>query len=124
MGSSGSGSFSDYSDSRPIGPNANNGGSSQTDRCTLAFSTSLEDVRRCFYFINHGAVPPIGTQVKIVFNGVRLAAETTLGEEIGYLPTKNNFLKTCIDDEFRYEGQVRTSSATPIPDVSIDCRPV
>jgi hypothetical protein len=124
MGSSGSGSFSDYSGNKPTDEGANNGGASNIDKCTLAFATSLEDVTRCFYFTNYGAVPPVGTQIRVIFNGIRLAAETMLGEEIGYLPTKLNYLKYCIDDGFRYEGVVRSIHPTPIPNVLIDCGPI
>lgn len=123
MGSSGSGSFSDYSRRKPTTPEGNNGGSSGNDECNKAFSTSLEEVSRCFYFINSGNVPPSGTEVSISFNGIRLVAETTLGEEIGYLPTKYNYIKVCIDNGINYTGLVANSSMTPTPTIRVDITP-
>jgi hypothetical protein len=61
--------------------------------------------------------------VNVVFNGLRLAVETDLGEEIGYLPTKYNYLKVCMDNGFRYTGSVRTVSIVPTPSVSVDITP-
>lgn len=123
MGSTGSGSFSDYSRRKPINKEENNGGSSDVDKCSLAFSTSLEEIGRCFYFMNFSNIPPIGTSISIVFNGVRLVAETSLGEEIGYLPTKFNYLKFCMDDGFSYSGVVSGSNLQPSPYVKIDVTP-
>lgn len=123
MGSTGSGSFSDYSRRKPISQEENNGGSSNVDKCSLAFTTGLEEIGRCFYYMNFSNIPPVGTLIKIIFNGHRLVAETLLGEEIGYLPTKFNYLKFCIDDDFTYSGVVSNSNVSPSPFVKIDVTP-
>jgi hypothetical protein len=123
MGSSGSGSFSDYSKRKPIDPTDSSGGSSGKDRCGKAFASSLEEVSRCFYFINVGKVPPARTSVKLVFNGQRLAIETTKGEELGYLPTKYNYLKTCLEEGNKYQGSVQISSLKPTPSITVDIVP-
>ena len=125
MGSTGSGSFTDYSKRKPTGPDNLDGGSSGGDKCAQAFATSLEEVSRCFYFINSsGSLPPIGTEVTIVFNGLRLGVETHLGEEVGYLPTKFNYLKNCMDDGYRYAGVVRNITVIPAPSVLVDIVPL
>jgi hypothetical protein len=123
MGSSGSGSFTDYSGVTPSNPSDQTGGASGTNRCGNAFSTGLEEVSRCQYFLTHGSVPSIGTDVTIGFNGMRLVALAATGEEIGYLPTKFNYLKGCLEDDFNYEGQVVGSTTIPHPTVTIDAAP-
>lgn len=123
MGSTGSGSFSDYSKRKPTNIEENNGGSSGVDKCGAGFSTNLEEVSRCFYFINHGAVPVTNEVVKIEFNGARLSVETTLGEEIGYLPTKFNYLKLCLEEGYSYKGVVSSSRNIPVPSVFVDIVP-
>lgn len=124
MGSTGSGSFTDYSKRKPTNAEEANGGSSGVDKCGLGFSANLEEVARCFYFINYGDVPPGGTTVKVAFNGHRIAVETDLGEEIGYLPTKYNYIKICLDDSFAYHGVVNSSRTTPTPTVLVDIVPI
>lgn len=123
MGSTGSGSFSDYSRRKPTNSSDSSGGHSNVDNCLLAFSTQLEDVGRCFYFINNSAVPPAGINIVISFNGVRLAAETKTGEELGYLPTMYNYLRPCMADGHIYEGVVASSTLTPHPSIRIDIVP-
>jgi hypothetical protein len=124
MGSSGSGSLSDYSEKKPAGTNSNSGGSGKTDPCKSGFATSLEDVSRCEFYKTKG-LPVPNTDVDITFNKVRLAAvETSSGLEIGYLSTKFNYLKNCIDNGFRYHGVVRTNSVSPTPSVLVDIVPV
>lgn len=123
MGSSGSGSFSDYSHQKPTKPNLSNGGTSKVDKCNVGFATSLEDVSRCDYYKKKG-MPPIGTEVIIVFNKVRLTAVETVSKlEIGYLPTKFNYIKNCLDDGFAYSGVVRSNSISPTPSVIVDIVP-
>jgi len=124
MGSSHSGNLSDYPRSRPTSQGANNGGSSGLDKCGNGFSTSLDEVSRCFYFMNTATLPPLGTKVNISFNGIRLVAETTLGEEIGYLPTQYNYLKLCIDNGFNYTGEIISARTSPITAVMVDIIPV
>jgi len=122
MGSSGSGSFTDYSKRKPTG-GMNNGGGSGDDNCGKGFSTSLEEVSRCFYFINYAKVPKVGTSVNIFFNGLRLAVETVKGEEIGYLPTKYNYIKNCIADGFNYAGVINVAHLSPFPNITVDIIP-
>lgn len=124
MGSSGSGTFSDYSNRKPTSDDSNDGGTSGVDRCRQAFSTQLEDVSRCSYFIKTGMLPPVGTDVNVFFNGVRVSIETSLHEEIGYLPTRFNYLKFCIDDGVSYVGVITNSSLIPTPSISVDIVPV
>lgn len=124
MGSTGSGTFSDYSRRKSADQNEANGGSSGVDNCGLAFSTLLEDVSRCFFFINYSSVPPIGTEIIIIFNGFRIVAENLLGEEIGYLPTKYNYLRYCLNDGFKYSGIITHSNLSPLPSITIDVAPL
>jgi len=124
MGSTGSGSFSDYSKRKSTSPEANNGGASGKDKCGTAISTSLDEVSRCFYHINYGHVPPAGTQIFITFNGLRIVAETKIGEEIGYFPTRYNYLKLCMDDGYKYSGRVSSSTELPTPSVFVDITPI
>lgn len=124
MGSTGSGSFTDYSDRKPSSENADDGGSSGKDPCGQAFNTSLEEVSRCSYLINNGIVPPRGTSVRVRFNGIRLSVETEIGEEIGFLPTKYNYIKVCMDSGLNYVGSVNSSSLVPTPAVFVDIVPI
>ena len=124
MGSSGSGHLSDYSKRKPSSDGANNGGSSGEDKCGKAFSTSLDEVGRCFFFINFGSLPPIGTNISVVFNGLRIAVETARGEEVGYLPTSYNYLKLCMDAGITYGGTITSFRLKPTPAVFIDITPL
>lgn len=119
MGSTGSGNFSDYTSRSSGSSDVNSSSSSGEDRCGQAFSTSLEEISRCFYFINYGVVPGEGTEVSISFNGVRLVVETDLGEDVGYLPTKFNYIKVCMDNGFKYSGVVSRSVNTPTPSITV-----
>lgn len=123
MGSTGSGSFTDYSKRKSSSGENKDGGSSSKDICGKAFSAKLEDVSRCFFYMHFEKVPALGTEVKVFFNGVRMAVETEKGEEIGYLPTKFNYIRTCLADKFSYVGQVVASSMKPVPSVTVDMTP-
>lgn len=123
MGSIGVGNFSDYSGRKPKNPTDKSGGASGEDNCGKAFQTSLEDIGRCFYYINYSTVPAKGTDVNISFNGLRIVAETKLGEEIGYLPTRYNYLRYCIEDGLEYSGII-TFSTSSTPSVTIDVTPI
>ncbi len=124
MGSSGSGNLTDYSNSKPSTPAANNGGTSGIDKCSVGFSASLEEVSRCFYFTTYKTVPTSGTGVKVTFKDTRLTVETTTGEEIGYLPTKYNYLRLCLNDGYSYKGAISSSKNTPTPSVFVDIVPI
>jgi hypothetical protein len=121
MGSTGSGSFSDYQGYKPSNPDGN-GGSSGTDQCARAFSTSLDEVATCDFFKTTGNVPVKGTNVVILFEK-RLVAVDPKGVFLGYLPTKFNYLRSCMTDGYSYAGVVQNSSTTPIPAISIDIAP-
>lgn len=121
MGSTGSGNFSDY-----IQPQteSNQGGESGEDKCKKAFSSKLEEVQNCKYYENQNDVPPIETVVVVGFNGHRLnVVDSNTNVEIGYLPTRLNFLKVCLDSGFSYTGVVSASSIEPLPSVSVDISP-
>jgi len=121
MGSSGSGNFSDYSQS-PY--NSGQGGTNNDDICTRAFSARLEEVDRCEYYTNHHALPTVGETIKIEFRR-RLVAISAGGEAIGYLPTELNYLVHCINaGGFDYNGRVAIARTTPILNVQIDCAPL
>lgn len=124
MGSTGTGTFSDYSRKGPSNPEKNNGGASGEDRCAIAFSTSLEEISRCFYFLTNNDVPPTNTELIVIFNGIRLAVETLKGEELGYLPTKFNYLKFCMDDGYHYSGAITSSSNSSTPKIVVDIVPI
>lgn len=124
MGSTGSGSFSDYPKSKPIKPELENGGSSGTDKCGKAFSTSLEEVQRCTHFLEYGEVPPLQMQVSVGFNGSRLVVTNNEGVEIGYLPTKYNYIRFCLEENLNYGGIVTSSRNVPTPSVFVDITPL
>lgn len=120
MGSTGSGSFSDYS--QGDSNNENTDGSSGEDRCRKAFSTSLDEVGRSEYFSNNNDVPPSGTAITIEFNK-RIVVVDSNGTELGYLPTKYNYLKICMENGVEYEGSVQSSRDSPIPVIRVDIVP-
>lgn len=126
MGSSGSGSFTDYSGSKPnnsSGSGGASGGGSGQDKCLRAFSASLEDVGLYPFFSTTGAVPAIGTVVTVV-QTQRLVAVDQNGVEIGALPTALNYVAGCMQDGHSYSGVVSGSSVTPAPRVDVDFGPV
>ena len=126
MGSTGSGSFSDYDNERKKSSNStgqeSNNGTSGEDPCTKAFSTSLDEVSTCDYYKINKIVPEAGENVKIEFN-VRLIAVNEDNIILGYLPTKYNFLRACMEDGFSYSGVVNHSTLTPIPSIEVDIAP-
>lgn len=124
MGSTGSGSFSDYPGSRPKGGDqgAGGGGASGDDRCARAFSCALEEVEHCDYFSANGDVPPTNTALSIEQRG-RLFAVDASGQTVGALPTRLNYLADCIAAGFTYEGRVNTSASAPAASVNVDFAP-
>jgi hypothetical protein len=126
MGSSGSGSFSDYPGYKQNNSSKSNhsqGDSSGEDACSKAFSTSLDDVASCNYYLMNKSVPPEKTNIIIAFEK-RIVAKDSANNTIGYLPTKFNYLKACMEDGFRYNGIVQSSANSPIPSVIIAVGPV
>lgn len=125
MGSSGSGSFSDYEGYRSSDSSAKNeqGGYSGTDICSLAFSTTVDEVSRCEFYRQKKNLPAINTRVIIVFN-TRLEVQTEDGLCVGYLPTKYNYLRACMTDGYNYEGVINVSNISPLPHLEVDIAPV
>lgn len=124
MGSTGSGSFSDYQGyGKGKSDSSNqNGGTSGVDQCSMAFSTYLEEISLCEFYKKTGTVPDEGSNIYIVFDK-RLVAINDEGVYIGYLPTKYNYLRVCISDGFSYTGVINKSTDKPIPSISIDIAP-
>ena len=68
MGSTGSGRFSDYPGTGGAGSSGAGGEGGEPaseDRCTRAFSVTLQDVEHSDYYANTSSVPPAGTQLSI-----------------------------------------------------------
>lgn len=124
MGSSGSGNFSDYSGrpNQPSGNGGSSGGASGEDVCQKAFSANLEDVGQYDYFSQTGNVPSSGTQLFLELKG-RIIAVDSSGRSVGALPTRLNYLASCLKEGVQYTGIVSSSSATPSPRVSADFTP-
>ncbi|REG89373.1 hypothetical protein [Winogradskyella sediminis] len=122
MGSTGTGNFSDYSSQGSSG-NGKTGGTSGENKCDKAFSTMLEEVNRCDYYLTNKTLPSVGDIVNIGFND-RPTAISEGGLIIGYLPTKYNYIKLCMDDGVNYSGRVVRSMRGVIASVSIDVVPV
>lgn len=122
MGSSGSGNFSDYPGNRPIGGAGRSGGASGENKCDKAFSAMLEEIDRCGYYIEKKDVPKVGDNVIISFDKRPIAVSED-GFIIGYLPTKFNYIKMCINDGYSYLGRVVSSSSDLVAAVSIDVIP-
>jgi hypothetical protein len=133
MGSSGTGSFSDYPGT-PHGsakgkrPSTNGAsGEPELDQCERRLdNVPLEEVARCDYYVHHQGLPPVGTSVSIRprLVGQRLGVESTDGGEVvGLLPTEYNYLLQCMKQNFMYVGQVTASRAHPIPLVRVALEP-
>ena len=121
MGSSGTGNFSDYLNFQGAIKGVT-GGVDSEDKCTLAFSTLIEDVDTCEYYSKKGTLPSVGTEVFVEFK-FRLLVKSNDGLIIGYLPTKYNYLRHCIVKGFTYTGVVSVASSTPINTVVVDITP-
>lgn len=121
MGSTGLGNFSDYKNF-PKTRKGVTGSEDSTDKCALAFSTLVEDVDACDYFIKNGKLPEVGNVVLVEFN-VRLVVKSEDGTVIGYLPTEYNYLRNCIVKGFTYSGIVSAVGTTPINTVVVDITP-
>ena len=121
MGSTGSGSFSDYSGrpNEPAGNGSSAGGSSGNDRCRQAFAAGLEDVAQYDFYSTTRTVPPAGTVLTLVHRG-RIVAVDQNGTSVGALPTRFNYLAACLHEGFSYRGVVNSSTLTPTPQVNAD----
>jgi len=128
MGSSGASRFSDYPESprKKItssgGRSGGSGGSSGTDQCDRAFSTDLEDFELSEYFKKHKASPKKGARITIIKDR-RIVARVSTGESIGNLPTKFNYLATCMDNGYTYIGQITAINGTAVRKITIDAGP-
>jgi hypothetical protein len=115
MGSSGSGRISDYPGTGGR-PGSKSGGAGDPvgsgDRCSRAFTASLEDIEHSDYFEANGVVPPIGQSLRIA-QRKRLVAETGDGQSVGNLPTSLNYLAACLKDGWTYTGVVTACSNGP-----------
>ncbi len=116
MGSSGTGRLSDYSDAtrNPEG----GGGASGQDKCQESITATLEDVARNQYFSEHNDVPAKGTPVQLIHKE-RLTVQTFSGEDLGYLPTKYNYIAGCLQKGNIYAGSVQASGNSAIPSVIV-----
>lgn len=120
MGSTGSGSFTDYSGtSNNNSSRGGSGGSSGTDRCRQAFSCVLEEVAQCDFYARNRGLPPSGTELQLALDG-RLFAVDGTGTRIGALPTRFNYLAACIRSGIQYRGVVTGSTGSPVPSLSAD----
>lgn len=129
MGTTGSGSFSDYSGSSKgssENDNSNQGSSNQGDKCDRSIGNILlEEVAHCDFYSKKKNIPSIGTEVNLkkeLISG-RLMIELD-GESLGCLPTKYNYLRACMETGFEYNGIITDSSATPFPKIIIDLGPI
>jgi hypothetical protein len=119
MGSSGSGRLSDYSGKPNTGSGSgSSGGSSGSDKCDEAFTASLEDVASHDYYVNHGSVPAVGTQLTVEIRGRVVAVAGT--ESVGSLPTRLNYLARCLQSNFTYTGIITVSSNGSNPQIQAD----
>ena len=82
----------------------------------------LEDVAISEYYNNHHAVPQKGESVYLdshISNGRLVVRSTNTQEIIGNLPTKYNYLITCLQNGVNYNGAVVYSDVQKIPSVVV-----
>lgn len=119
MGSAGTGRLTDYSQAGAgVG-----GGASGEDKCAVPIQEQLEEVARCQYYQDHNTVPPTGTKLMVVISN-RVGVETESFELVGYLPTKYNYIASCIRSGYRYAGVIEASTDVHVPAVLIRLTPV
>jgi hypothetical protein len=127
MGSSGSGSFSDYPGTKAKELQGEGtgvaGGESGVDRCQQAFHALLQDVGNCDYYSQSNGVPAVGAQLSISFDGKRVFAVDMNGVKVGALPTSLNYLVACLASGVNYVGVVSSSAVAPVPTVEADFAP-
>lgn len=124
MGSSGSGSFTDYSNVKKIPSvgQGGGGGASGTDKCKQAFTCVLEEVAQCDYYVATSTVPAKDSVLSISLAG-RVFAVDSSGATVGALPTSFNFLASCLASGINYIGIVKKSTLTPVPTIEADFVP-
>lgn len=124
MGSSGSGSFSDYPGTKAKEVEGDGtgiaGGGSGVDRCQQAFHALLQDVGNSEHYSRFNAVPAVGDQLGIIFDGRRIFAVDVNGVKVGALPTSLNYLAACLASGVSYIGVVSSSAVAPVPTVEAD----
>jgi hypothetical protein len=127
MGSSGSGSFSDYPGTKAKEAEGKGtgmaGGDSGVDRCQQAFHALLQDVGNSDYYARFNDVPAVGAQLGLVFDGKRVFAIDVNGVKVGALPTSLNYLAACLATDVNYVGVVSSSAVAPVPTVEGDFVP-
>ncbi len=127
MGSSGSGSFSDYPGTKAKEVEGDGtgvaGGDSGVDRCQQAFQAVLDDVGNCDFYAQNRTVPAVNDPLGVVFDGRRVFAVDANNVKVGALPTSLNYLATCLKSGVSYVGVVRSSAAAPVPTVEADFLP-
>lgn len=112
MGSAGSDRLSDY---RPSGEGGSGGtvsgqeGPPSQDRCSRAFSTTLEDVEHSEYFSRTSELLPLDSRLTVE-QRKRVVAVNEAGESVGSIPTSRNYLADCLASGFQYAGVVTTST--------------
>jgi hypothetical protein len=121
MGSTGSGTFSDYQGYKG---GSNQGGASNDDKCAKAFFTDLEEVANCDFFAKTNNVPPKDSIVYVNFGGVRIEIINAERICIGYLPTKYNYLLACMNSGIEYTGIIVYSTLKPMPFVNVAISPI
>lgn len=126
MGSTGSGSFTDYSGATNTNQtgqgSGGGGGSSGVDKCQQAFSCVLQEVAQCDYYARTRAVPAPGTELNISLDR-RVFAVDSSGATVGALPTSLNYLAGCLAAGIRYVGVVKSSTSSPVPTIEADFVP-
>ena len=120
------GRLGDYDNGDDEKPGAEKG-SAATDRCSEEIHyVRLQEVANCDYFLTNGSVPSQGSTVALRDSlvGSRLAI-ATVDEDlvVGFLPTTCNYLRVCVEQGYRYAGEVIESEVTPNPRVSIKLSP-
>jgi hypothetical protein len=89
--------------------------------CSQVFSTFLTDVNS--YVRKHNSVPSVETALAIRLHNDKLVAMDNSGNEMGYLPSRYNYLVDCIEQGYSYTGKVIASSINPFVSVIIDVTP-
>lgn len=132
MGSTGTGRFSDYSgtpDGRRSGGNGQggSGGSGGSDCDRAIGDIQLEEVGRCQFFITKNDLPQKHSDVSLdseLVSGRLAIKDQKSGLIIGYLPTRYNYLLSCMNEGFSYVGIVNSIvNEKTFPRVWVDLAP-